>query len=288
MRCTLDPVNKRIQIAASLAIAAGCVPAEEDRTDAAALEMHRFAVVMAEAAEPRTTSESPRFELEAFFVEATGVDRSSMLSALDAWTPTATDGCTARFPGATDANARVEFLSAGQVGLTGNGDTTSSHPAVFSGGARMTGFAYPDALGPAYAAGETYTVWASGEFVGAFAETLDAPGYVQLIAVDGRELGSATEMAVGADQVAVELFSDSDRVYVSLSPIGDIGRGSIECRFDGVERIEFDLNEVDALLGPSHDLELTVRSASTAPIPSTVGVDGEIQVVFSDRLLLRR
>ena len=281
-------MNSRLQIVASLAIAAGCVPADESASVSPPLETHRFAVVTAEALAPRTTAESPHFDLEAFFVEAAGVDRTSLLSALDAWTATEVAGCTARFPGPTDSDARVEFLSAGQVGLSGNGDSASLHPAVFSGGARMTGFAYSAAPGPAYAAGEIYTVWASGESVTSFAVTLDAPGYVQLIAVDGRELGSATEIAIETDQVTVELFSDSPVVYVSLAPTGDIGRGSIECRFTGLERIEFDLEEVDGLLGPSHDLELTVRTASVAPLPSSVGVDGEVQVVFYDRLLLRR
>ena len=86
----------------------------------------------------------------------------------------------------------------------------------------------------------------------------------------------------------IDLFSDSSAVFVSLTPTGDIGRGSIECRFDGLEQVEFELAEVDEILGPSHDLELTVRTASIAPLPSSGGVDGELQVVFYDRVLLRR
>jgi hypothetical protein len=149
----------------------------------------------------------------------------------------------------------------------------------------MTGFSYVQAPeGPAYAAGETYTLWASGEAVGSFASTLDAPGYIRLIAVDGRELGSAAEFAVHGNRVLVDLFTDAETIYVSLAPTDDVGRGSIQCRFNDVQQVDFDLAEVDAVLGQSGELELTVRTASSAPLPSSVGIDGEAQMVFFDRL----
>ncbi len=282
-------MHERISIAAlALTATAACLPATAV-TVGAEVEKERFAVVTAEAMVARTSSEVPAFELNAFFVEADGVGRASLANALDLWTAPTEEGCVAVFPEAPASDASVEFLSAGQIGVSGNGSTAAVQPSLFAGGARMTGFSYvhsPD--GPAYAAGETYTLWASGDAVGSFAATLDAPGYVQLIAVDGRELGSVDEFEVSGDRVVVDLFTDAETIFVSLAPTDDVGRGSIECRFDGVQQVDFDLAEVDAVLGQSGELELSVRTASSAPLPSSVGIDGEAQMVFFDRLRLLR
>lgn len=283
-----ETVTLRLQIAVGAALTAGCLAPTEAELVAPTAETERFALVTAEASAPRTSAQSPRFELTAFFVEAEGVRRDAVLRALDAWVPPDADGCTALFQGVASPDARVEFLSAGRVGLSGNGGSSSARPSLFSGGGRMSGFAYPMATGPAFAAGEVYTVWATGDSVDPFAETLEAPGYVQLVAIDGRELGSAAQVPVSATDFSAELFSDAGTVYVSLAPTDDVGRGSIECRFDGIERIEFDLAEVDAVLGPSNDLRLTVRTASSAPLPTTVGTAGAVQVVFFDEVVLHR
>lgn len=281
-------VRTRLHIAVGAALTAGCLAPTESEPEAFAAEPERFALVAAEAVAPRATAESPKFRLSAFFVESDGVSRGSVLRALDAWVPPLTDGCSAVFPGDTSPGARVEFLSAGRVGLSGNGDSGSVLPSLFSSGSRMSGFAYPHADGPVFAAGEIYTVWATGDSVEPFAQTFEAPGYIQLVSVDGRELGSAAEVPITSESFSAELFSDAETVYVSLAPIEDVGRGSIECRFESIQEIEFDLSEVDAILGHASSLRLTVRTASDAPLPTSVGADGAALVMFSDRVVLRR
>lgn len=281
--------------AAACAVVAACVaPTEESDVQSADITEQRYALVSIDAPAGRTTGTLANpVETAAHFVAYRGVSERTVAAALDAWEPVETEGCVVLEPPASaHGGATLDLLSAGSVGVSGNGGSVSYAPRFLGTGPRLSGFTYAvteDLEAPTWAAGERYTFWASGDEIGPFAVTIDAPEWLALVAVSDRELGSATETWLDPrEDVDVELFTESDEVFVTLRTLQPFGAPTAECRFGAIDGIRFDAAELDAAFGVGTDLELTVRTAASEPLPDGIGIEGHVLSTVYDRVIIRR
>lgn len=275
---------------------AGCLPDASGSTDldeASVAPADRYAVVELSATHPRASSEPAlATAVQAHFVEARGIDRASVVRALDVWTPTDATGCVIEQGPASVASldAEVTLLDAGTLGVSGNGGATRLSPrSVPAYIPQFRGVVYgaEATRAPVYAHDEPYIVWADGHEVEPFAVGLRAPAAVEWVDVNGAEPGSATALpydpAAGVD---VSFVSDAEDVFVSVRSLSAIGEPRIECRLTATQRLTIDGGDVTAVFGGDARLEVVARTATTVPLPPESGQDGIAVYSFVDRIEL--
>lgn len=279
-------------LALATALSACATEAFEPAPEAAPVATERFGLVQIRANAGRTTGATEqRVRTDVHFVEYRGVAAEAVQVALDAWTPPITDGCVVHpTPPTAGRDASLDLLSAGSVGVSGNGGATRLTPRFLGGGPRLSGFAYGGEQGeaPFWAPGELFTVWASGDEVGPFATTVAAPERIQFVQVSDREVGSASELRVDpAEDLDFQLFTDAVEVYVSIRAVDAFAAERVECRFEAIDGVVFDAAELNETFGDA-DLEVTLRSISVAPLPATAELEGTAIAEVYDRLVVRR
>lgn len=270
----------------------GPPPPESAATESVAAARYGLVTLAAPSGRTSGLTESG-VETDVHFFGYAGVARQTVVAALDAWEPAETDGCLVLEPPAAAAtNATIDLFSAGVVGVSGNGGSTTFEPRFLGTGPRLAGFTYAAterADAPVWAAHEPYTFWTSGDDIGAFSLDVQAPPAVYLVSVSGRELGSATETRVGAgEDLEIELFTEAESVYVSLRTLRPFGAPTAECRFGSAARVRFDAVELDDAFGPGADIEVIVRTANTEPLPEGIGTRGLLLATAYDRVTVRR
>lgn len=279
--------------AAAMFALGGCVPDDGTLAIEPAPEMgQRFGLLEIRANAGRGSGGvEQRVDTAVHFVEHRGVSREAVTTALDAWTPPASMGCMVLDPPSPAvADASLDLLNAGSVGVSGNGGATRLTPRFLGGGPNLSGFAYGGGQddAPIWAAGEIYTVWASGDEVGPFAFGIPAPDRIQFIEVSGREVGSAHELSVDANEdIDIRFFSDARDVYVSVRTLEPYAEARVECHFEAIDGVAFDAAELQTTFG-GQDLEFTLRTATVVPLPESAELQGDAIAQVYDRLVIRR
>lgn len=284
--------------ALAVSLATGCLPETTSQPDVDAAQSPMsspWGLVHVRASHPRTAAASPlAVSVDAHFVQRAGVSRAAVMSALGLWEPGAVDeGCVVvPAPDAADAAARVSLLDAGELGLYGNGEQLTLSPRELpSYVPQVSGVVYgtEQPAPPTWARGEVYDVWGDG---GAgfepFAVAVEAPAPVEIVAVNGRAPGSAMQLDVGGDALTIDLSADAPEVWLTLRSSQELRAPSLECRLVGASSVRFDAAELDAVLGDTSALDLTVRSVRTAPLSAASGGEGQVVFEFVDRLELLR
>ena len=111
---------------------------------------------------------------------------------------------------------------------------------------------------------------------------------MEIVAVNGRPPGSAVQLEVEGDALTIDLSADAPEVWLSLRSSQELRSPSLECRLVGASSVGFDAAELDAVLGETSALDLTVRSVRTAPLSPASGGEGQVVFEFVDRLELLR
>ncbi|MFT6627297.1 MAG: hypothetical protein ACJA1R_000553 [Flavobacteriales bacterium] len=287
-------VSQRACALLSLGLLA-CVPevAEvHEEVSAEALVTDSYALVQLVSWLPRDGDVSTvGTEIAAHFVEATALERADALHALGVWEPVVASGCVVvAAPQPTDIGASIALVDQGVLMVDGNGQRAEivprSVPAYIP---QLKGVVYGvDAAGPpGYAPNEPYTVWTElGDDLDARGGVVEAPGPVEIIAIDGRELGSASDFTYDpSDGLDVELLAASDIVYLSLRSGSTLRAARIECRLEKESALRLSAEALDALFPTMDSIELTVRTVSSAPLAGE-GPSGRLDYFFGDRVAL--
>lgn len=281
------------------AVAAGlfaCAPTAEPapEVETAVDAPQRFALLAVETPSGRATGEmAPEMNARVHFAAFHGMTLETVAAALDIWRPTALDACAiVDPPPRVAANAALDLLSAGVVGLEGNNAQLTLSPRLFGAGPRLSGFTYaPDAQADVvtWAADAGYELWASGDEVEPFRFTFQPTDLVRIDAISGAPVGSATELEVRPGQdVVVSVETHAVEVFVSVRTIEQLNGPVAECRFGAIDGVAFDARELDRTFGAGADLEITVRTADAHPLPEGLGLPGELVVSSVDRVVVRR
>jgi hypothetical protein len=245
----------------------------------------------------RLRAESARvsgFELatvDGAFARYAGMDEATLRHAFDVWSPPAAEGCAWVGSGQrAAADARVELLSAGWLGLVGGGETLRLAPRPLLGGGPVRGLIYgtDDDVSPSLTTGDRFLLWADGDVVGAFAALMAPPEAAEIVAVDGVEIGAAREVEVSENAaLTIEWLQTRGPVFVSVSADGVAMGPSLECRVEGASSITLDRPALWASLGGPQAIDVVVRTATREALPAGAGVGGAVSIERLDRVTVR-